>query len=81
MENIDFLVIRLKGSGLNPAFLLDIDLCYSYIQPNQKLGFIVIIAWYGSCRKAISFVLLLLKQTCHSEGSGIAFGRPRKVTI
>jgi len=53
MENSDFLAILFKEFGLNPAFLLDIDLCYSYIQPNQKRVFIVIIARHGFCRKAI----------------------------
>jgi hypothetical protein len=47
------LAVSSKELGLNPAFLLDIDLRYSYIQPNQKRGFIVIIARHGSCRRAI----------------------------
>jgi hypothetical protein len=32
-----------KGFGLNLAFLLDMQLRYSYIQPNQKRVLIVII--------------------------------------
>lgn len=82
MENADFLVIRLKGSGLTPAFLLDIDLRYSYIQPNQKANFCPLLS-RGTVfvERSSLLILLFFKQTCHSEESRIAFGRSKDVTI
>jgi hypothetical protein len=38
---------------IQPAFLLDIQLRYLYIQPNQKPVFIVIITWHGFGREVI----------------------------
>ena len=49
-----------KGFGLNTAFLLDMQLLYSYIQPNQKRVFILITTRHGFCREVIlaRFVVL-----------------------
>ena len=51
MESTDFLFIPFKGLG--PAFLLDIQLRYSYILPNQKRVLIVIITRHDFWREVI----------------------------
>jgi len=53
MENTGSLAIPFKGFGLDPAFLLDIQLRYSYIQPNQKRVLIVIITRHDFRREVI----------------------------
>ena len=84
-ENAYFQAIPFKGWGPDPAFLLDIQFRYSYIQPNKKRVRIIIDPRQGFCRffvgRVIVAALLLFKQTCYGEESGVAFGRSRDVTI
>jgi len=49
-----------EGFGLKTAFLLDMQLLYSYIQPNQKRVFIVFITGHGFWREVILVCLIAL---------------------
>lgn len=83
MENADFLVIRLKRPDLHPAFLLDIKLHYSYIQPDKNES----CPYHHEARfsqkgHARLYYSPSNKSTIpHTERGGIAFGRSEDVTI
>jgi len=49
-----------EGFGLNPAFFLDRELLFSYIQPTQKRIFIVIITRHGFWREVILVCFIAL---------------------
>jgi len=59
-ENADFVAAPFKGFGLNPTFLLDIQLRYLYILPNQKRIFELIITRHGFCREIILACFIVL---------------------